>query len=100
MEPTRGERIQSRVGDGLIAAFETFQDHLVERVTRPKYEDAERIALDVLNKRIDALQAKPKPTQRDTELLALLKGIKAEMQRELDELWQNRPEQTRPERQR
>ena len=99
MEPTRREHIQSRLGDGLVAAFETIQEHLIERVTRPKFEDAERIALDVLNKRIHTLEAKPKPTQKDAELISLLNGIKAEIQRELDAVWHSRPALTRAERQ-
>ncbi|MGY1829007.1 hypothetical protein ACI8AA_01115 [Geodermatophilus sp. SYSU D01180] len=69
---------------------DSFEEVVLERVTRPKYEDAERIALNVLDKRIDTLEAKPKATQKDIEQMNLLKGIKAEIQRDLDERWQNR----------
>ena len=69
---------------------DSFEEVVLERITRPKYEDAERIALNVLDKRIDALEAKAKATQRDTEQMNLLKGIKADIQRDLDECWQNR----------
>jgi hypothetical protein len=69
---------------------DSFGDVVLERATRPKYEDAEHIALGVLDKRIDALKAKDKSTQKDTEQIRLLKEIKAEIQRDLDERWQNR----------
>ena len=77
---------------------DSFEEVVLERITRPKYEDAERIALNVLDKRIDALEAKAKATQRDTEQMNLLKGIKADIQRDLDECWQNREVGTRSNR--
>jgi hypothetical protein len=99
MEPTRRERIWSRFEDGLLAAAESIRDSFIERVTRPTYGDAADIALGVLNKRIHALEAKAKPTQKDAELVSLLKGVKAEIKHELDERWHNRPELTRAEKQ-
>ena len=61
-----------------------------ERITRPNYDDAVRVALDVVDTRITALKAKVKPTQKDTQTLDLLKEIKSEMEREFDKRWENR----------
>ena len=69
---------------------DSFGEAVMERATRPKYEDAERVAMGVLDKRIDALEAKAKATQKDIEQVNLLKQLKAEIQRDLDERWQNR----------
>lgn len=62
----------------------------MERVTRPKYADAEAVALGVLDERIDGITKKSKPTQKDKDLLEVLNGIRSEMQGAFDERWNNR----------
>jgi hypothetical protein len=94
MEPSRRERAQDRAENVLFATLEIVRDSvtntIVERFTRPKYNDAVRVALDVVDTRITALKAKAKPTQKDTQTLDLLKEIKSEMEREFDKRWEDR----------
>jgi hypothetical protein len=98
MEPSRRERVQGKAEDALIRGLEiirdAFSDVIVERATRPKYEDAERVVLDVLHKRINAIEVKTKPgakqTQKDADLLNLHREIRSEIQAALDERWQHR----------
>lgn len=82
----------------MIAAAEILRDVVgdvvVERFTRPKYDDAVGLAMDVLDKRIGVVNAttKPgaKPTQKDSQTIDLLKDIRSEMQTAFDERWNNR----------
>ena len=97
MEPDRRERVQGKAEDALVRGAEIIRDALtdviMERATRPKYEDAERVVLRVLDKRINAIEAKTKPgakqTQKDADLLKLHKEIRSEIQAALGERWQN-----------
>lgn len=98
MESSRRERVQGKAEDALVRGVEIFRDSfrdvIMERATRPKYEDAERVVLCVLDKRIDAIEAKAKPgakqTQKDAELLNLHREIRSEVQAALDGRWQDR----------
>lgn len=98
MEPSRRERVQGKVEDALIRGVEiirdSFADVVMERATRPKYEDAERVVLGELDKRINAIEAKTKPgakqTQKDADLIKLHREIRSEIQAALDDRWQNR----------
>ncbi|WP_183092430.1 hypothetical protein, partial [Nocardioides stalactiti] len=74
----------------VIAFAESLRETLIELVTRPKYDDAEGVALGVLDERIGAITKKAKPTQKDKDLVEALKGIKSEMQAAFDERWANR----------
>ena len=71
MEPSRRERARDRAENALIATLEMARDSVTnvirERITRPNYDDAVRVALDVVDTRITALKAKAKPTQKDTK---------------------------------
>lgn len=101
MEPSRRERAREKAGETLVAAAEIIRDSVVsvvtERLTRPTYRDAEVLAMDVLNKRIDVLAAKANPTQRDSQMIALLKEVRSEIQTALEERWNNREAQTATE---
>jgi len=98
MEPSRRERAQAKVEDGLVRGLEilrdAFTDAITDRATRPKYEDAERVVLRVLDERIDAIAAKTKSgtkqTQKDAELERLHKEIRSDIQAALDERWHDR----------
>lgn len=67
-------------------------DTVAELFSRPKFADASNVALGVLDRRIAAIESKPKPTVKDTELLGVLKAIRAEIDEDLVERWSNRPE--------
>ena len=76
------------VGDAL-------RDAVMERVTRPKYQDAEAIALEIFDARLAAFEAKikpgEKPTTKDSQTIDVLNEIKTELQVAFDERWDNRP---------
>lgn len=67
-------------------------ESVAELFSRPKYADASNVAFGVLDRRIAAIESKPKPALRDTELLRVLKEIRAEIDEDLVERWNNRPE--------
>lgn len=94
MEPSRRERVQGKAEDALLRGVEiirdTVTDVIMERVTRPKYEDAERVVLGLLDNRIDAIKVKTKQTQKDAELVKLHEELRSEIRAALDERWQNR----------
>jgi hypothetical protein len=98
MEPSRGERVRDKASDAVVAAAGIVRDVVgevvMERLTRPKYDDAVGLAMDVLNKRIAVLNAKArhgeKPTQKDSQTIDLLKDIQSEMQTAFAERWNNR----------
>jgi hypothetical protein len=98
MDLSRRERMQGKAEDAWIRGVElvrdTVTDVIMERATRPKFEDAERVVLRVLDNRIDAIGAKTKlggkRTQKDADLLELHREIRSEIQAALDERWQNR----------
>lgn len=72
------------------------RDVVMERLTRPKYDDAVAVALEILDARLAAFEAKikpgQKPTQKDSQIIDLLKEVKAELQVAFEERWDNRPE--------
>ncbi|MFJ2757374.1 hypothetical protein ACIO3S_17355 [Nocardioides sp. NPDC087217] len=98
MEPSRRERMQGKAEGALARGAEilrdVFAEVIIERATRPKYDDAESVVLGVLDKRIDAIEAKTKPgaeqTQKDANLLKVHKEIRSEIQAALDERWHSR----------
>lgn len=94
MELSRVERARDKVGDAVIAAAVIMRDSMtevvMERVTRPKYGDAVDVAIGTLKNRIDALTAKPKATQKDAQIIDLLKEVKLEMETAFEERWSNR----------
>jgi hypothetical protein len=90
MERPLRERVRDTADNVVIAFAESLRETLMERVTRPRYNDAERVALGVLDERIGAISTKAKPTQRDKDLLEVLKGIKSELEAAFDERWNNR----------
>lgn len=90
MERTLRERARDTADNAVIAFAESLRETLLERLTRPKYDDAERVALGVVDERIGAISKKAKPAQKDKDLLEVLKGIKAELEAAFDERWNNR----------
>lgn len=90
MERPLRERARDTADNAVIAFAESLRETLMERVTRPKYDDAERVALGVLDERIGAISKKAKLTQKDKDLLDVLKGIKSELEAAFDERWNNR----------
>lgn len=98
METSRRERVQSKAEDALIRGMasirDTVMDVIMDRATRPNYDEAERVVLRVLDQRIDAIAAKTKPgarqTQKDADLLKLHREIRSEIQGALDERWEDR----------
>lgn len=90
MDRTLRERARDATDSAVIAFAESLRESIMERVTRPKYADAEAVALGVLDERIDGITKKSKPTQKDKDLLEVLNGIRSEMQGAFDERWNNR----------
>ena len=94
MVPTGAQGARGKAGDWLIRALEILRDSttdvVVERVTRPKYDDAVAIAIDTLDGRIAALRAKPKSTLGNLQTIELLVEVRTEMQTAFDERWNNR----------
>lgn len=90
MERPLRERVRDTAEYTVNAFAESLRDTIMERVTRPKYDDAERVALGVLDERIGAISKKAKATQKDKDLLEALKGMKSELEEAFDERWNNR----------
>ncbi len=96
-------RVRGKAADAVVSAVDAFRDAIgdvvLERLTRPKYADAEDVAMSVLDKRIAGLTAKTrrgeKPIQKDSQTIDLLKDIKSEMQAAFDERWNDRDRQDR-----
>lgn len=90
MERPFRKRARDTADNAVVAFAESLREALMERVTRPKYDDAERVALGVLNERIGAISKQAKPTQKEKDPLEVLKGIKSELEAAFDERWHNR----------
>lgn len=77
----------------MVGAVQNFRDGVLdvvmERVTRPKYDDAVAVARGILDARIAAFEAKikpgEKPTQKDSQIIDLLKKLKTELLVAFDE---------------
>ena len=77
----------------MVGAVQNFRDGVLdvvmERVTRPKYDDAVAVARGILDARIAAFKAKikpgEKPTQKDSQIIDLLKKLKTELLVAFDE---------------
>lgn len=96
MEPSKRTKVKDKAEHALVAFIENMRevatDVVLERFTRPKYEDARGVVLGVLDQRIGALKAKPKLTQKDSDLLVFLKDLRTDIDAGLAERWNNRPE--------
>ena len=55
MERPFRKRARDTADNAVVAFAESLREALMERVTRPKYDDAERVALGVINERIGAI---------------------------------------------
>jgi ATP-dependent Lon protease len=66
---------------------------LLDRLSRPKYDDAAQAALGVVTKHIEALDEKvesgAKVSQQDHYLHKKLRDIKSEMEQALEDRWEN-----------
>src|SRR4051812_14190287 len=94
--PSKQTKMKDKAENALFALIENMRDVatdvVVERFTRPKYEEAREAVLGVLDQRIADLRTKPKPTQRDSELLGVLMEVRTDIEAALAERWSNRPE--------
>lgn len=94
MEAPRLKRARDKAGDMMIAATEILRDSVtdvvMERVTRPKYDDAVSVAMDTLENRIAALRTKPKSTVKDSQTIDLLVEVRTEMRAAFEVRWNNR----------
>jgi hypothetical protein len=98
MKSSREERARERAGAAVIAAAKTFRDVagevVLERFTRPKYDDAVGVAIGILDKNIGVVSARTKPrgelSQKEAQTIDFLKDIRAEMRTAFEERWNNR----------
>jgi ATP-dependent Lon protease len=83
-----------RLANHVARSFaESTRDVVSDRMNRPKFGDAARVARDVLSKHIDAIDGKvesgTKVSQQDLYLNKKLRDIRTEIDESLDELWSN-----------
>lgn len=73
---------------------EVVREVVLERITRPKYDDAAQVALDVVATRIHSLDEKiesgAKVSQQDHYLHKKLRDLKTELEQAFNERWNNR----------
>lgn len=96
MELPKQIKMKDKAGSAFFALIENMRDVatdvVLERFTRPKYEDARGVVLGVLDQRIGAIAAKLKPTQKDLDRLSVLEDVRADVEAALAERWNSRPE--------